>query len=141
MDYNAEAKMFEATIQLFTHDLVPVLEKRSKKTIDLEKTADIDALIFDYLNQNFQLKEKTGELKKSVWVGKELQVDTVYVYLEIPLSQAPAGAFLQNTIFFESFAEQTNLVTARFDGKKVDLLFAPGDKLKELEAKPEELRK
>jgi hypothetical protein len=135
MDYNEKEKLVEITIQLFTHDLVPVLEKRTKKSIELEKTPDIDKIILEYLSQNFILKNKKGEAQSLNWVGKELEVDTAYVYVEILLPEGLEGAALQNTIFFESFAEQTNLVTSRFDGKKSDLLFVAGDKFKEIEAK------
>jgi Domain of unknown function (DUF6702) len=132
IDYNEKEKLVEITIQIFTHDLVPVLEKRAGKEIDLEKTADIDKIILEYLSQNFVLKNKKGEAQKLNWVGKELEVDTAYVYVEIPSAESLEGFSLQNTIFFESFAEQTNLVTARFDGKKADLLFVVGDKSKEI---------
>jgi hypothetical protein len=132
MDYNEKEKLVEITLQLFTHDLVPVLEKQTGKQIDLEKTADIDRIILEYLGRNFVLKNKKGEAQKLNWVGKELEVDTAYVYVEIPAQDGLEGAALQNTIFFESFNEQTNLVAARFDGKKADLLFVAGDKFKEI---------
>lgn len=132
MDYNEKEKLVEVTIQLFTHDLVPTLERRSKKNIDLEKTPDIDKLIFEYVDKNFVLKDRDNKEKKPVWVGKELEVDTVFVYIEIPLADGLSGAQLQNTIFFESFPEQTNLVALRLDGKKSDLLFVAGDKFKEI---------
>jgi hypothetical protein len=135
IDYNEKEKLAEITIQLFTHDLVPVLEKRSGKQIDLEKTLDIDKLIFEYLKENFVFKDKNGEAQTLNWIGKELEVDTAFVYVEIPLAETLEGASLQNTIFFESFAEQTNLVTLRFDGKKTDLLFVAGDKFKEISLK------
>ncbi len=132
MDYNAKEKIVETSIQLFTHDLVPLLEQRTKRKIDLEKTADIDKLIFNYLSENFILKDDKGETKKIKWVGKEIDVDTARVYLEISSDKSPAGFSLQNTLFFESFPEQTNLVIARFDEKKADLLFKVGDKFKEI---------
>jgi hypothetical protein len=135
LDYNEREKLVEITIQLFTHDLVPVLEKRTGKQIDLEKTAEIDKIMLEYLAQNFVLKNNKGEIQKLRWVGKELEVDTAYVYVEIPSTESLEGAMLQNTIFFESFAEQTNLVSARFDGQKVDLLFVAGDKFKDISAK------
>jgi hypothetical protein len=135
MDYNASEKLVEITIQLFTHDLVPVLEKRTKKTIDLEKTSDTDKILLEYLSENFVLKNKKGEAQKLNWVGKEIETDTAYVYVEIPFAETPEGATLQNTIFFESFVEQTNLVNARFEGKKADLLFVAGDKFKEISGK------
>lgn len=132
MDYNQREKLVEVSIQLFTHDLEQVLEKLTKKRIDLEKTAKIDGLIFDYLKTNFVIKDKNGAAKNPVWVGKELKADAALIYLEIPLEAEPSNFSLQNSIFFESFPEQTNLVTARFDEKKSDLLFKVGDKFKEI---------
>lgn len=132
MDYNAKERIIETSIQLFTHDLVPLLERKSGKPVDLEKTPDVDRLIFDYLSENFALKDEKGETKKIKWVGKELDVDTARVYVEIPSEKSPEGFSLENTLFFESFPEQTNLVIARFDGKKSDLLFKVGDKFKEI---------
>lgn len=136
MDYNAEEKIIEVTIQLFPHDLVPTLEKRAGKRIDLERTPDVDQLILEYLSQNFILKDKNGDAKKLVWVGKELEVDTAYIYLQIPLADGLEGASLQNTLFFESYPEQTNLVLSRFEKKKSDLLFTSGDKFKKISFDP-----
>jgi hypothetical protein len=135
MDYNEKEKLVEITIRLFTHDLVPVLEKRTKKSIDLEQTPEIDKILLEYLSRNFILKDKSGAEQKLNWVGKEIETEALIIYVEIPLNETPEGASLQNTIFFESFAEQTNLVDARFDGKKSDLLFVAGDKFKEISAK------
>jgi len=132
IDYNATEKLAEISIQLFTHDLVPLLEKRTKQQIDLAKSADIDKSILKYLDENFVLKDKNGEIKKLVWVGKEIKADTVFVFIEIPLSEDFVGYSLQNTLFFESFPEQTNLVIARFSEKKADLIFKVGDKFKEI---------
>ena len=132
MDYNAKEKLAEISIQLFVHDLLPTLENRTKKRIDLEKTPDVDKFILKYLDENFILKDKNGSVKKLVWVGKEIKIDTVFVYMEIPLAEDFGGYSLQNTLFFESFPEQTNLVIARYSEKKADLLFKVGDKFKEI---------
>lgn len=132
MDYNTKEKIIETSIQLFTHDLVPLLEQKNKRKIDLEKTADVDKLIFNYLSENFVLKDDQGETKKIKWVGKEVEVDTAWVYLEISSDKSPENFTLQNTLFFESFPEQTNLVIVRYDEKKSDLLFKVGDKSKEI---------
>ncbi len=132
IDYNAEQKLFEISIQLFTHDLVPILEKKSGKRIDLEKTPDVDKLILEYLNENFVLTDKKGEKKNLKWIGKELDVDSVQIYLETSSNENLENYKLKNTIFFESFSEQTNLVVCRYNGKKADLMFKVGDKIKEI---------
>lgn len=132
IDYNEKEKLAEISIRLFAHDLVAVLEKRTKKYVDLENTKDVDRLILEYLNENFVLTDKNQNRKNLAWVGKEIQTDKVFVYVEIPLEETLEGMRLQNTIFFESFAEQTNLVVARFDGGKADLIFKAGDRFKEI---------
>ena len=132
MDYNAKEKLVEITIQLFTHELKPILERRLKKQVDLEKTPEVDAEIFKYLTENFVFQNKSGEPQKIKWVGREFETDAIYIYLEIPFEEDFAGTKLQNTIFFESFAEQTNLVVTKSGDKKTDLIFKSGDKFKEL---------
>lgn len=134
MDYNAQEKLAEISIQLFTHDLVPALERFTKKNVDLEKTPDLDKIILRYLDANFVLKDRKGAAKKLVWVGKEQRVDTVYVYVQIPLDEDFGDYTLQNTVFFESFPKQANLVVARYADKKADLLFKIGDKEKQISA-------
>ena len=89
----------------------------------LKKTSDVDVMILKYLNENFVLKDDRGNAYKIVWVGKEIQADMIFVYVEIPLEKAFDRFELQNTLFFESFPEQINFVIARVDGKKSDLIF------------------
>lgn len=132
MDYNPEDKTIEISIQLFIHDTAPMLERRLKKRVDIEKTAEVDGEIFKYLEENFVLQNKKGEKMRLKWVGKEFENDVVYVYLEVPFGEETSGAKLQNTLFFESFPQQTNMVIARFGEKKIDLLYKAGDKFKEL---------
>lgn len=135
IDYNRQEKIFEISIKLFTHDLVPLLEKRGGgKRLDLEKSSEADKLIFDYLNENFVLSDKTGAAKKLKWIGKESDIDTVDVYVETDATENLEGYKLKNTLFFESFPEQTNIVVCRYDDKQADLLFKVGDKTKEIVA-------
>jgi hypothetical protein len=131
MDYNEKDKNIEITIQLFIHDAVPMLERRLKKRVDIAKTPEVEGELFKYLSENFVFQNKKGEAQKLKWVGREFENDVVYVYVEIPFAESFEGARLQNTIFFESFAQQTNLVVARFGEKKFDLLFKAGDGLKD----------
>lgn len=133
IDFNSESKSLEVTIQLFTHDLESVLENLSKTNKKAEKDSEIDKAILAYLEKNFILKDKRDEVKKLNWVGREAKVDTTLVFVEILDVENLKGLKLQNTVFFESFAEQTNLVVARFNDLKTDLLFKSGDKFKEFD--------
>lgn len=132
MDFNEKDKMIEVSIQVFTHDIVSVLEKTSKKRIDLDETPDIDAIIQKYLETNFSLKNKKSEVMSLKWVGKEVRAETTYLYFEIPSEEGFENYTLYNTLFFESFSEQTNIVVGKFLDKKADLYFKVGDKPKEI---------
>lgn len=131
MDYNEKDKNIEISIQLFVHDVTPMLQRRLKKQVDIAKTPEVDAEILKYLEETFVFQNKKGETQKLKWVGKEFENDVVYVYVEIPFAESFEGTKLQNTIFFESFPEQTNLVIAKFNDKKANLTYKSGDKFKE----------
>lgn len=133
IEYNRQEKIFEISIKLFTHDLEPLLEKRSGgKRVDLDKSAEADKLIFDYLNENFALSDKKDAAKTLKWIGKEFDADTVEIYVETEASETLEGYKLKNTLFFENYPEQSNIVVCRYDDKKADLLFKVGDKTKEI---------
>ncbi len=135
IDYNQKDKIFEISVKLFTHDLEPLLEKRNGgKRVDLDKSTVADKLIFDYLNENFVLSDKKGSAKKLKWIGKEFDVDTVEVYVETDAAETLENYQLKNTLFFETFPEQSNIVVCRYDDKKADLLFKVGDRTKEIVA-------
>ncbi|HSK73291.1 MAG TPA: DUF6702 family protein, partial [Pyrinomonadaceae bacterium] len=84
IDYNAGEKNIEITIQVFTHDLVEVLEKINKKPLELEKSGESDKLILSYLEEKFVLQDKNGQNRKLKWVGKEFKTDSTFIYVEIP---------------------------------------------------------
>lgn len=132
IDYNAKEKAAEVSIQLFTHDLVPVLEKFSGRRVDLEKTPDIDKTILSYLSSTFVFRDGRGRRQDLMWVGKEVDVDSVYVFVQVPLPDGLESTSLQNSIFLETFPKQANLVIARLEKRKCDLVFVRGDTYKVL---------
>lgn len=131
IDYNKKAKSLEIEINLFNHDLEKVLEAKYKKPVDIEKSKDVDKILLEYLGETFVIKNADGLQKKLVWIGKEINVDLTTVFVEIPNIENYENLKLQNKIFFESFAEQINLVTLYLEDKKFDLLFKSGDTFKD----------
>jgi hypothetical protein len=129
IDYNRQEKLLEISIKVFAHDLVPALEKRLGKRVDLESEG-IDRIIENYLAEKFVLRTKTNETKSFRWLGKEWEADVIYFYVEIPFEGELAGAQLKNTLFFEKFREQVNLIHIRDGDKKADLVFKVGESFK-----------
>jgi hypothetical protein len=132
MDYNADEKIVEITIQVFAHDLETAIEKRAGKRVNLEKSPDATKFILDYLNERFALKNKNGETQKLAWVGKEQSADSVWLYVEAKSPEGLENASLENRLFFELHKDQVNLVTCRDAGKKQDFAFKPGGGAKKI---------
>lgn len=132
IDFNREAKSLEIEINLFNHDLEKVLEKKNKKRVDFDKTADFDKMLFDYLTENFLVKNESGNSLKLVWVGRETKTDMTTAFVEIGGVESVDNLKIQNRIFFESFSEQANLIALHAAEKKFDLRFLRGDDFKNL---------
>ncbi len=130
IDYNLQEKLLEISVKVFAHDLLPTLEKRTGKSVNLENTKDIDEILQKYLAEKFVLKTKSGEVKNLKWVGKELEPEVILFYLEIPFDEELEGAELQNSLFFENFKQQINLVSIHNVDAKADLVFKVGDGFK-----------
>ena len=134
VEYNDKEKLLEITVQTFSHDLEAALEKHHGKRVSLDKTPNVEQIIVKYLSENFVVKNQKGETKQLRWIGKEQQTDTVWLYLEAEMPEGIEGATLDNRFMFETFNDQINLVSARYDNQKNDLIFRPNDKAKSLTA-------
>lgn len=131
IDFNSKDKTYEVSLQLFIHDVLPMLEKRLKKRVDIEKSPEVDATLAAYIADGFVMFDKAGAKIPIKWVGKEFENDVVYAFFEIPVESAASAVKLQNTLFFESFPEQTNLVIADLEGRKVNLSYKSGERIKD----------
>lgn len=134
VEYNDREKLLEITIQTFSHDLEAALEKHHGKRVNLDKTANVEQIIVKYLSETFVIKNQSGAIKQLRWIGKEQQTDAVWLYLETEMPEGINGATLENRFLFEVFSDQVNLVSARYDNQKTDLLFRPNDKPQSLTA-------
>ncbi|MGH9901422.1 MAG: DUF6702 family protein, partial [Pyrinomonadaceae bacterium] len=126
VEYNAEEKSAEITMQTFADDLENVLSRRAGRSIRLDKGKDVERLVFDYLRDSFELKgrEGGGALR---WVGMETKADAVWIYLEAPMPEGLSGATLRNGLLLDLFRDQVNIVNVLYGGKKVDLVFKRGE--------------
>ncbi len=135
VEYNKEEQLAEITIQVFTHDIVDVLSRRSGKKILLDKTPDVEKFVLEYVREKFQIKNGKGEIKVLTWVGLEQETETTWLYVEAKMSEGLSGAEFQNKLFFELFSDQVNFIHFKSDGRKADLIFKPGDNFKTIPEK------
>src|SRR6266850_7193730 len=130
VEYNDSEQLVEISLQVFTHDLENILSRRSGNNVRLDKTPNASQLALAYLNESINLKNRDGKVKSLSWVGMEPEADAVWIYVETKMPEGLEGEEIRNRLFFQLFDDQINLVHIKYDGKKCDLVFKPGDDFK-----------
>lgn len=133
IDYDSDKKNIKITIQLIAHDVLEVFDEITRKSLELDSSQEVDGLLQKYIAEHFVMQNKNGGKLDIKWVGKEIELERVFVYLEMPSEESIEGFKLSNTIFFENYPTQTNIIIAKFDGEKADLFFKIKDGFKIIE--------
>ena len=108
---NQKTRNLEITMKLFTEDLESVIETNELPPIKLGSKNEYiksDSLIFDYLRANINLSLDNKQVY-SQWVGKEIENDITWCYLEINNVGEYSTATIVNTIFIANFTDQLNI--------------------------------
>lgn len=123
VERNAGTKKVEIAIRVFPDDLQAVLSQRSGKSVALENDSS-DPLIFEYLRSTLAVKVG-GKAAKLRWVGKEFDVKTLWLYVEV--DDAKGALVMRNVLLMESFADQVNTINAKRGGAVKSTTFMKGD--------------
>lgn len=123
VDYNRETKSLEISVKTFADDLLLGLENigRSKLYLGEEKEHEqTNTFILEYLKSklNFSVNNEKTEF---VFVGKEMENDVVWTYLEI-----------RNVSSLENIEVECSLLTEVLDGQKNIIQVNNGDGIKNL---------
>lgn len=125
IQYNAKEKSLEISIRMFTDDLETALTKANngQKVMIGGKNDNSEAVLNKYIQQHFAIITPQKQKKAMTVLGKELEGDATWVYVEIPNSQDFKGHILYNYLMQEMFDDQTNLVNFMYLGNKKTYLF------------------
>ena len=100
-DCKKDSKNIEVTIKIFTNDLEKELRagKKDDLIIDSKKSLyNIDSLIFMYIKQKMVITIN-GSKKELSWVGKEIENDITWCYLEIINVDDLSKVSIENKLF------------------------------------------
>ena len=133
LEYNAEDRLAEITVQTFADDIEAAVSKRNGAAgkVRLDASKKTNALVLDYLRTAFELKSGDAELELQ-WIGMELKGYTVWIYLQATAPEGLAKTSLRNKLLFDLFADQVNIVNVINNGKRSSLVFKRGDAAKEI---------
>jgi hypothetical protein len=121
MNYNATEKTLEISCKLFTDDFEKALAAGSQKKIDLTTPVskeEADKAVANYLKARLAI-QADGKPLALEFVGFEKENDAVWSYFQVnKLASAPRKIQITNTILYELYDKQINLMHVSVDGHR-----------------------
>ena len=120
VEYNKEQNRLEVIINVFMDDIEIAVNK--EYDVDLRLTTkqeleDVDIYFKKYLlkNLSFLFNDKPVEYS---FIGKEYEGDLVYFYIESSVIEDPSALQVNNTILFDYFEQQQNVIKFKNGSKR-----------------------
>ena len=108
------------------------MEDALKKKFNYNKLpTNIDELLAQYINDKLQVKVN-NKVAQPVWVGKELDEEAYFIYLELPKTSKVNTLEISNAILFDLYEDQTNIVHFSAGEIRKSEMFQSGDAWKSL---------
>lgn len=115
-----EREVIHISSQVFIDDMEFTLQKNTP-SVRLNPDSDtelIDSLTDYYYRERLTIDNNGNPLEYN-YVGRKYNVDVVTYYFELPLSPTPLDTIqLKNSILFESFKDQKNIVHFKLGEKR-----------------------
>jgi hypothetical protein len=131
MKYNTQSHTIEISTKLFINDLEAILKKKYGVSLDLtthhedQKSKDF---LQQYLQKNMTIQIGAKNIPFTL-LGAEREDDALWIYLETPITPMPRTLDLTNTLLFDLFNDQANIVHFELNGqRKSQKLNAPNGK-------------
>lgn len=120
INHNAEAKMLEIVIKLFTDDLENALIEAGEKKFFLGEKNELphaDDAIIAYLLNNFEI-EVNGKPAQWKYEGKDASTEMVWSFLSVKDIKKVKSIAIKNTCLTDILPQQTNMVHLFANGEK-----------------------
>ena len=127
--YSEKDESLQVISQIFIDDLEELLRKRYNEAITLSPDNNPDK-VDDYLQRYLSDKlniSVNGKQRQFEFLGKEYKEDITYCYLEIGGVSDVESIRLTNTVLFDVFEEQQNIVRFKMKDKNKSFLLISGN--------------
>lgn len=114
LNYKSDKKILEISIRIFVNDFEKALKSRTTLKVDLinGNNAQNQQLINNYIAKQFKIKIN-GKLKELTIIGYEHEKDAIWSYFELKGCDFPKKIEIENSILYEIFKEQSNIVRCK----------------------------
>ncbi len=120
ISFNAKEKSLEISVRIFTDDFETALAKQFNTKVDLNKASmqkAMDELIKKYLNSHLQYRVN-GKVSSASYVGFEKDIEATNIYLEIDGVSALQQMNVSNSILYELYDDQMNILHVEKGGTR-----------------------
>lgn len=108
--HKPETKTLDLTWRITAHDIEHALESVTPLKLGSEKeNPKADSLLNRYCMEHLVLFQEDKQMSWK-WVGKELDGETLYIYLQVERVYTPNDLIVSCSLLQDVFAEQQNLV-------------------------------
>jgi len=115
--HKPETRTLDLTWRMTAHDVEHAFESTAPLQLGSAKEhPKADSLLNDYFKHHLVLFLEDKQLGWQ-WVGKELDGETLYCFLQVNEVATPNDLMVQNTLLMDVFGEQQNLV--HVEGEKM----------------------
>lgn len=101
----------QLSVKLFTDDLEAVIQKRFEEGFKIESES-ADSLLNIYIAEELRMFVADSTLQMK-YVGREVQYDVVWVYVEFPYAKPIQNLKIENWLLFDYNEEQANIVNIK----------------------------
>ncbi|WP_040278400.1 DUF6702 family protein [Psychroserpens damuponensis] len=137
IEYVKAKKSVQIITRIDINDLELTLQERYDKGIILtaiNEKSSVEDYIKQYLNQKITIKINTKDVAFN-FIGKDYENDQIACYLEIENVDAINTIEISNTVLFDLFPKQKNVVKTKINSKSNNLIFTTEDKNQHLNFK------
>jgi hypothetical protein len=122
VEVNDSSQTVQVTCKVFLDDVELGLKKRFNKEKWDWKAVDSDSLTNVYLKESISVKMNNSDVAISV-LGKEMEFDIIYIYLESGKYSLPATSIqLELSFLVDAISDQTNLAHIKRGNEKKSFL-------------------
>jgi len=124
LDYVPQKKAVQVTSRIFIDDLEAALDKKFSQKLYIgtpKETAMANGLLKQYLTDNIHIKIN-GTAQAVKFLGRETEDDVLICYYTLPATSKIKSVEVSNTVLFEAYSEQQNIIHTRVNGDKKSLL-------------------
>jgi len=129
INYNTKNQSLEISIRLFTTDIEQAMEEWGAGKLHLgenNESPKADSALAAYFPHVLEIKAGNKNAPPFQYLGKEVEGELCWIYIEIPNVPAFEEATVSNRILFQSFPTQTNLIHFNNKGEIKNLLLNTG---------------